>query len=167
MLSGCAGSGATIKVGEFSENDTPIYLVLSDQLQRVRNVRERQASSGAARRSEARVCVGFLPHGTYGGIAPVPADIVDRLQHDQSSADIKLDIVSSYECLAHYTRDDGPFTAEPSDVLSYAGAAQGQCGDWIGGSSGRETIQYEVEIEGGVARLSGGERCVRQYWVRT
>jgi hypothetical protein len=167
LLSGCVGSDAAIKVGEFSDTDTPIYLVLSDQLQRVRNVREREASSGTARRSEVRVCAGFLPQGTYGGIAPVPDEIVDRLQQDQSSAEFEFEIVSSYECLAHYTRDDGPFTAEPSDALIYAGAERGRCGDWIGGSSGRETIQYEVEIEAGVARLSGGERCVHQYWVRT
>jgi hypothetical protein len=167
LLSACAGSNPTIKVGEFSDNDTPIYLVISDQLQRVRNVREREAGGGTARRSGARVCLGFLPQGKYGGIAPVPAEIVDRLQRDQSSAEIKFDIVSSYECLAHYTRDDGPFTAESSDALVYAGAEKGRCGEWIGGSSGRETIQYEVEIEAGVARLSGGERCAYQYWVRT
>ncbi|HEX4893214.1 MAG TPA: hypothetical protein VFV47_07980 [Hyphomicrobiaceae bacterium] len=163
----CAGSEPAIKVGELGESDTPIFLVLSDQLQRVRNVREREAGAATARRPEARVCVAFLPDGAYGGVAPVPGHIVNRLQQEQSGADITFDIVSSYECLAHYTRDDGPFTAEPSDVLIYAGAAEGQCGNWIGGSSGRETIQYELEIEGGIARLSGGERCVRQYWIRT
>ena len=168
MLSACAGSGATIKAGEFAENDTAIYLVLSDQLQRVRNVRAREAGSGTIRRPEARVCVAVLPDGKYGGIAPVPSHIVDRLQQDQSSAEFKLEVVSSYECLAHYTRDDGPFTAEESDVLSYVGEEpQGQCGKWIGGTSGRETIQYDVEIEGGVARLTGGHRCVQQYWIRT
>jgi hypothetical protein len=117
---------------------------------------------------EARVCLGVLPQGAYGGIAPVPTYIVDRLRNDQSDVDIKLDIISSYECLAHYTREDGPFTAEESDALSYAGPEpSGQCGKWIGGSSGRETIQYDIEVENGVAQLSGGHRCVHTYWIRT
>jgi hypothetical protein len=114
------------------------------------------------------MCVGVLPQGTYGGIAPVPSYIVHRLREDQSNADVKLDVVSSYECLAHYTRDDGLYTAEESDALSYAGAdPMGQCGKWFGGTSGRDTLQYDVEIESGVARLSGGHRCVHQYWIRT
>ena len=114
------------------------------------------------------MCVGVLPQGTYGGIAPVPNDIVDRLRGDQAKVDVKLDIVSSYECLAHYTREDGGFMAEESDALSYAGPEpSGQCGEWIGGTSGRETIQYNIEVESGVARLSGGHRCVHQYWIRT
>jgi hypothetical protein len=168
FLSACAGPAATIKADEFGEYDTATYLVLSDQLQRVRNVRAREASNGSIDRPEARVCVAVLPQGTHGGVAPVPSDVVDRLRADQSSKDVKLEIVSSYECLAHYTRDDGPFTAEESDVLSYAGEDRfGQCGKWFGGTFGRETIQYDVEVEGGVARLSDGQRCVRQYWIRT
>ncbi len=168
LLSACAGPSATIKADEFGEYDTATYLVLSDQLQRVRNVRARGASTGSIQTPEARVCVGVFPQGKYGGIAPVPSYIVDRLRQDQPSAEIELDVVSSNECLAHYTRDDGPFAAEESDVLSYAAEEpQGQCGKWIGGTFGRETIQYDVEIEAGVARLSGGHRCVHQYWIRT
>jgi hypothetical protein len=164
LLGACTGSGATIRAGELSENDTATYLILSDQLQRVRNVRAREASASP----EARVCVGILPQGAYGGIAPVPNDIVDRLRDDQAKVDIKLDIVSSFECLAHYTREDAGFTAEESDALSYAGPEpSGQCGKWIGGTSGRETIQYDIAVESGMARLSGASRCARQYWVRT
>ncbi|HJT11992.1 MAG TPA: hypothetical protein VJ790_05185 [Dongiaceae bacterium] len=168
LLSACAGPSATIKADEFGDYDTATYLILSDQLQRVRNVRAREATGGSIQNPEARVCVGVLPQGRYGGIAPVPSHIVDRLQQDQSSAEVQLDVVSSYECLARYTRDDGPFTAEESDTLSYAAEEpQGQCGQWIGGTFGRETIHYDIEIDGGVARLTGGHRCVHQYWIRT
>jgi hypothetical protein len=164
LLGACVGSDASIRAGELDESDTATYLILSDQLQRIRNVRAREASANP----ETRVCLGVLPQGTYGGIALVPDYVVDRLRADQSNVDIKLDIVSSYECLAHYTREDAGFAPEESDALSYAGPEpSGQCGEWIGGTSGRETIQYDIEVEGGVARLSGSSRCVRQYWIRT
>lgn len=168
LLPACAGPDATVGADEFGEQDTATYLILSDQLQRVRNIRARETSSGLIAKPEARVCVGTLPQGTYGAIAPVPGYIVDRLREDQSKADIKLDVVSSYECLVHYTRDDGPYIAEESDVLSYAGEDRlGQCGRWFGGMSGRQPVAYDVEIESGVARLSGGRRCGRQRWIRT
>jgi len=167
-LSACAGSDATIPAGEFGESDTASYLILSDQLQRVRDVRAREMSNGSITGPEARVCVGVLPQGTHGGIAPVPSDIVDRLRADQFNADINLDVVSSYECLAHYTREDGVYEAEESDALSYVGPEPwGQCGKWIGGTFGRETLQYDIEVKDGVGRLSGGRRCVHQYWIRT
>jgi hypothetical protein len=144
------------------------YLILSDQLQRIRNVLEQKARSGSVPRPEVRVCVGVLSQGTHGGIAPALSYIVDRLRGDQAKADIRFDVVSSFQCLAHYTRDDGPFMAEESDVLSYAGEDRlGQCGRWFGGTSGRDTVEYELEIENGVAHLSGGHRCGRQYWIRT
>jgi len=104
LLSACAGPSAAIKADEFGDYDTATYLILSDQLQRVRNVRAREATGGSIQNPETRVCVGVLPQGRYGGIAPVPSHIVDRLQQDQSSAEVPLDAASSYECLAHYTR---------------------------------------------------------------
>jgi len=172
----CTGPTASIKAGDFSEADTAYYLILSDQLQRVRNVQEAttRGTQNSAAATMLRVCVGVMPYGP-GVIEPVDPVIVDRLRSDQANDPIKLDVVSSVECLAYYVRDAGSVTAEDSDTLSYAGVGNLSvflndegCGAWFGGGIDRGAVEYDVEIEDGVATLTGGRACAsHSYWVRT
>src|SRR5262245_50938425 len=174
-VSACTQPSATIKAGEFSEPDTAYYLILSDQLQRVRSVHEATTrGSQPAEATTLRVCVGVMPYGR-STIEPADLAIVDRLRSEQADEQVKLDVVSSFECLAQYTHDDEPITAEYSDSLSYAGAGnlsyfqdEEGCGAWFGGSSDRGAVEYNVEVEDGVATLTGGRLCAAySYWVRT
>ena len=161
-LAACATPDASIKADEFSDTDTATYLILSDQLQRIRNVLKKPAT----------VCAGALPDGRYHGLSPVPQSIIDRLQAEQASAGIHLNVVSSFECLAHYVRDKGPFTPEPTEILAFAGAGAGSCGEWFGGMYDQgnldRSVNYDVVVEDGVARLTGGRGCAStQMWYRT
>jgi hypothetical protein len=162
LLGACADPDVSVRANDFGEEDTASYLILSDQLQRVRNVLKKPAG----------VCMGTLPNGRYHGIALVPSHVVERLKTEQENAEIPLDIASTYECLAHYVRDKGPFTPERSDILAVAGRGGGPCGDWLGGLYNQGNIDrsvgYNVEVIGGVARLMGGRRCARSLqWYRT
>ena len=97
---------------------------------------------------------------------------VTALRNDAAKEEIKIDVVSSTECLAHYTSDEEPFAAEASDNLAYAGYDPGgKCGDWIGGAwdglHGREQ-EYRIEVDGGVVELGGGHGCAGYgHWIRT
>jgi hypothetical protein len=173
-VSACMQPSASIKAGDFSEADTAYYLILSDQLQRVRNVQEATARGGQDSATTLRACVGVMPYGP-GVIEPVDPTIVDRLRSEQANEPIKLDVVSSFECLAYYTRDVDPMTAEHSDTLSFAGVGNLSvfrndegCGAWFGGGDDRGAVEYNVEVEDGVATLTGGRACAaHSYWVRT
>ena len=162
LLAACADPDVSITATEFDENDTASYLVLSDQLQRIRNVLKKPVS----------VCMGVFPNGQYHGVALVPGHVVDRLNKEQASADIRLDIASTYECLAYYTRDKGSFAPERSDILAFTGLYDGPCGRWFGGMYNQGNldrgVQYNVEVENGVARLTGGRGCGRSLqWYRS
>ena len=162
LFAGCADPTVSIKVTGLSEQDTATYLILSDQLQRVRNVLKKPAT----------VCIGTFTSGRYDGIAPVPPYVMDRLQGEQASAEVRLSLVSSFECLAHYVRDKGPFTPEATDILAYAGAGGGPCGAWSGGMYNQGNldrgVDYDMVVENGVARLTGGRGCAPSLrWYRT
>jgi hypothetical protein len=162
LLAGCANPTASIKATEFSEEDTATYLILSDQFQRVRNVLKKPA----------RVCAGRFPNGLYRGLEPVPGHVMDQLIDEQASAEIPLEIVSNFECLAHFVANKGPFKPEPTELLSFAGRYDGPCGDWIGGMYNQGNlnrgVQYNVEIEDGVARLTDGRGCgASLQWYRS
>lgn len=174
FLSACTQPSATINAGHFNESDTAYYLILSDQLQRVRNIQEATTRDGSDSTATVRVCIGVMPYGP-GVIEPADPAIVERLRSDQTNESIKLDVVSTVECLAYYIRDADPMTAEHSDTLSFAGAGnlsvfrndQG-CGVWFGGGDDRGAVEYNVEVEDGVAVLTGGRACAAYgYWVRT
>ena len=174
-VSGCVQPSARIKSGDFSAADTAYYLILSDQLERVRNVQEATArGSQNSAAAPLRVCVGVMPYGP-GVIEPADPTIVDRLRSDQANDSIKLDVVSSFECLAYYTRDADPMTVEHSDTLSFAGVGNLSvfrndegCGAWFGGGDDRRAVEYNVEVEDGVAALTGGRACAAHgYWVRS
>ncbi len=162
LLPACASPDAAIRADEFAEDDTATYLILSDQLQRVRNVLKKPAT----------VCAATLPEGRYHGIAPVPPDVMARVEADQPDAEVKLEILSSFECLAHYVRDKGPFTPDPTEILVFAGLGGGPCGQWFGGMYNQGNLDrhvgYDVVVENGVARLTGGRGCASsQIWYRT
>jgi hypothetical protein len=162
LAAACADPSVSIKAAELSEEDTATYLILSDQLERVRNVLKKPVS----------VCAGTFPQGRYHGIALVPAYVVDRLNAEQASADIRFDIVSTPECLAYYVTDKGPFTPERSEILTFAGRGGGPCGEWFGGMYNQGNlnrgVDYNVEIQDGVAKLTGGRGCgASLQWYRT
>jgi hypothetical protein len=160
---GCADPSASIKANEFSEQDTATYLILTDQLDRVRNVLKKPA----------RVCTGTFPNGLYKGIAPIPAGVLARLAGEQAKADIPFEVASSYECLSRYVRDRAFFQPEPSDALAVSAHDEwGPCGDWLGGmyDPGKfdHQVNYRLEIEDGLARLTGGRECAASLrWYRT
>lgn len=170
LASACVGTNTVIKADEFGDADTATYLILSDQLQRVRNVREAAVRSGSLASEAARICVGLVLHGPRRGVlAPVDGAVVDRLRTDQAESAAPFDVVSNYECLVRYVTDSGGFTPEHSDALSYAGEGDGylSCGRWFGGTSDRETIQYNIEVKDGVARLASSSRCTSIRWIRS
>lgn len=164
LLGGCYSTNATIAAGELTEDDTAAYLILSDQLQRVRNVLK----------APAKVCLGRLQNGPSGGLSPVPVQVFERLRRDQAAIEPRLELSASIECLAYYVRDKGPFTAEETDILVYSGelsrwATNRPCGDLLGGFYDRGNLdrsaEYGVAVENGVAKLTGGH-CPHQYYVR-
>jgi hypothetical protein len=165
LVAGCADPSVSIKATEFSEQqDTATYLILSDQLDRVRNVLKKPA----------RVCAGTFPDGLYKGVAPVPPSVLARLVEEQAKAksEIALDVVSDYQCLTYYVRNKVFFQPEASDVLTVAARYDGNCGKWLGGMYGPGTfdhnVEYNMEIKDGVARLTGGRECASNYyWYRT
>jgi len=162
LAAGCADPSVSIKATEFSEQDTATYLILSDQLDRVRNVLKKPA----------RVCVGTFPNGLYKGVAPISPGVLARLVQEQAKGDIPLDVVSDYQCLTYYVRNKVFFQPEASDVLTVAARYDGNCGKWLGGMYGPGTfdhdVQYNMEVTDGVARLTGGRECASNYyWYRT
>jgi hypothetical protein len=171
-VASCSHSTAKIEVGTFDDTDTAHYLILSDQLRWRRDLEEARISRGNGAGRILKICVGVLPNGWRGGWSTVDAAIVERLRNEPANEEIKLDIVSSWECLAHYTTDDEPFAAEASDNLAYAGYDPGgRCGDWIGGAwdgrHGRDQ-EYRVEVDDGFVELGGGHGCAAyQRWIRT
>ncbi|MBL9033761.1 MAG: hypothetical protein JNN33_03300 [Rhodospirillaceae bacterium] len=164
-LGGCYSPRANIAADAMGTEDTATYLVLTDQLQRVRNVLKKPA----------KVCLGVFPEGQSRGLAPVPDHIVERIASEQSGIEPKLELVANVECLVHYVRDKAYFEPESSDTLAYAGTlpsyANRQCGDWFGGLYNQANIdrevEYDMEVEDGVARLTGGEDCRRIRWYRS
>ena len=165
VLGGCYTTNATIKVDGMSEEELATYLILTDQLQRVRNVL----------RKPAKVCLGTVPNGTGGGLSFVPPHIVSRLRDDQAAIEPRLELSDSIGCLAYYVRDKAGFTPEPTDILVYSGelpsyATNRPCGDYVGGFYDRgnfdRSAEYGVAVENGVARLTGGH-CPHQYYVRS
>jgi hypothetical protein len=164
-LAGCSHS--TTEVSAFGDtNAAAYYLILSDRLRWVRDVKEVENYSGPT----LKVCVGLFPDGWRGGISTVDATILGRLRNEPANQErIRFDIVSTPECLAHYTTEDGPVVAEPSDILAYAGHDPGgKCGDWIGGTSDPFEREYRVEVEDGIVTLSGGRGCAGYgRWIRT
>ena len=162
LLGACADPDVSIQANEFGEEDTAAYLILSDQAQRVRNILGKPAS----------VCMGMFPNGPHHGIALVPHDVMDRLNQEQASADVRLEIASTYECLSYYTRDKGGFAPQRSDILVFTGLYEGPCGKWFGGMYDQGSldrgVQYDVEVENGVAKLVGGRGCGRSLqWYRS
>jgi hypothetical protein len=163
LLAGCADPSVSIKATEFSEQDTATYLILSDQLDRVRNILKKPA----------KVCAGTFPDGLYKGIAPISAGVLARLASEQAKADIALEVVSSYECLSHFAHAGALFQLEASDALTVAARHEwGACGKWLGGmyAPGKfdHNVDYNLEIKDGVARLTGGRECAANYyWYRT
>jgi len=162
LLGACADPDVNVRATDFGEEDTAAYLILSDQLQRIRNVLKKPVS----------VCMGTFPNGQYHGVALVPGHVVHRLNEEQADADIRLEISSTYECLAHYVRDKGPFTPERSEILAFIGRYDGPCGEWFGGMYKQGNldrgVQYNVEVKDGVARLTGGRGCGRSLqWYRS
>ena len=162
LLGACADPDVTVQAGDFGEEDTAAYLILSDQAQRVRNILKKPVS----------VCMGTFPNGPHHGIALVPDDVMDRLKEEQASADIRLEIASTYECLSYYMRDKGSFTPQRSDILVFTGLYDGPCGKWFGGlydqGSLDRGVQYDVEVENGIAKLVGGRGCGRSLqWYRS
>lgn len=154
-LGGCYTPDAKVTADEMGQDDTATYLILTDQLQRVRNVLKKPA----------KVCLGRLPAGPSGGLALVPGDVLERLRREQAVIEPQLELVASIECLAYFVRDKGPFTPEESDILVYSGELEPRwlkrrCGDLLGGFYDRANFdraaEYDVEIENGVARLTGG-----------
>ena len=156
LLGACADPDVSVKATDFGEQDTAAYLILSDQLQRVRNVLKKPVT----------VCAAM---DLYDGIAPVAPSVVDRLASEQPSAGILLDVSSTFECLAYYVRDKGPFTPERTDILvlvRHQGA--GHCGEWFGGMYNQGNlnrgVDYNVVVEDGNARLTGGRGCASSLW---
>lgn len=93
VLAACVDPDVSVTATDFGD-DSAYYLILSDQLQRVRNVLKEPAI----------VCATVELHD---GIAPVPPDMLDRLASEQANNEIPLTVASTYECLVHYTRDKG------------------------------------------------------------
>ena len=164
MLGGCYTTNATITADGMSEEELATYLILTDQLQRVRNVLQKTAT----------VCLGTVPDGPSGGLSLVPPHIVFRLRDDQAGIEPRLELSDSIECLAYYVRDKAGFTPEPTDILVYSGelsryATNRPCGDYLGGFYDRgnfdRSAEYGVAVENGVARLTGGH-CPHQYYAR-
>jgi hypothetical protein len=172
VLASCSYPNATIPVGTFNDADSAHYLILSEQLRWRRDLEESRISRGGEAGKVLKVCVGVLPNGWRGGWSTVDAAIVERLHNDSAKEEIKIDVVSSWECLAHYTTDEEPVGAEASDNLAYAGYDPGgKCGDWIGGTwdglHGRDR-EYRIEVDDGVVELGGGRGCAAYgRWVRT
>jgi hypothetical protein len=162
-LPGCYSPTVKVAADEMDESDRATYLILSDQLQRVRNVMK----------GPAKVCIGTLPNGHSGGLAPVPPDVVARLQGEQASLEPRLYIIANVECLAHYVQHNAYYEAEDSDVLAYAGMLgyDDNCGPWMGGlySPGdlSRIAMYDVKVTGGIAELTGGEDCRGIRWIRS
>jgi hypothetical protein len=171
-LAGCSHVTAKIEAGVFDETNTAHYLVLSDQLRWRRDLEEARISRGDEPGRVLKICVAVLPNGWRGGLSTVDSAIVERLRNDAAKEEIKINVVSSRECLAHYTTDEEPFAAEASDNLAYAGYDPGgRCGDWIGGAwdglHGRDQ-EYRIEVDDGVVELEGGHGCAGYgRWVRT
>lgn len=162
LLGGCADPDVSIRAAEYGEEDTATYLILTDQLQRIRNVVKQPAT----------VCMGTFPNGRYHGIAPVPSYVVDRLKDEQANAEISLEIASTFECIAYYVRDKGPFTPERTDILAFMGRGGGPCGEWFGGMYNQGNldrgVDYNVAVEDGIARLTGGRGCASSLlWYRS
>lgn len=161
VLAGC--SHWTIDAGAFTNTDAAAnYLILSDRLRWIRDVKEVEHYAGP----DLKVCVGIV----RDGLSTVDPAIVERLRNEPANRKaIKLDIVSTWECLAHYTTSDGSIVAEPSDILAYAGYVPGgKCGDWIGGTSDKFEREYRVEVDNGIVTLSGGRGCAAYgRWIRT
>lgn len=164
LLGGCYTTDQTITAEGKSDDELAAYLILADQLQRARNVL----------REPAKVCLGSVPRGISGGLAPVPTDIVARLMEDQAALEPRLELSASIECLAHYVGDKQGFTPEDSDILVYWGklppwASNRPCGDYLGGfydmGNFNRSAEYGVAIENGVAKLTGGH-CPHQWYVR-
>jgi hypothetical protein len=107
------------------------------------------------------------------GIAPVPPAVLDRLASEQARAEIPLEVASTFECLAHYARDKGPFTPVRTDILVLVRhQGGGHCGEWLGGMYNQGNldrgVDYNIVVEGGVARLTGGRTCAGTLrWYRT
>jgi hypothetical protein len=159
LLAACTDPDVRVPASDFGEEDTAYYLVLSDQLQRVRNILDEPAT----------VCAAVELHD---GMAPVPPLILERLASEQEGNEVPLSVVSTSECLVHYTRDKGPFTPERTDVLvlvrreNYA-----TCGKSFGGMTNQRNLNrggyYNVEVEQGVAHLTGGGTCGALRWYRS
>ena len=170
MSSGCATPPTvSMKVGELSETGMAHYLVLADQLDRVRKFGEVPARLRKAGKTSATVCVGVLPEPVWL-IAPADDALLERLRNDETNQEFKFNFVSSPECLARYTLTDEPFDAEPTDVLAYVGLAYqgGKCGKWVGGVGNDGGNEYDLKINNGVATLTGGRGCAAYgRWIRS
>lgn len=163
VLAGCYSPNVKVAADEMGEVDRATYLILTDQLQRVRNVLQR----------DAKVCVGLLPEGHSGGLALVPDDVVARLKSEQEALQPRLELLSGVRCLAYYVQEKAGITPESSDILAYAGAPgyAHKCGHWMGGLYNQGSINrnaiYDVEVKNGVAELTGGEDCRGITWYRS
>ena len=156
LLAACADPDVRIAAGEFGSEDTAAYLILSDQLQRVRNVLKKPST----------VCAAIALHD---GIAPVPPAVLDRLAGEQAENQIPLDVASNVECLVHYTRDKGPFVPVQTDILVLVRhQGRGYCGEWFGGMYNQGNlnrgVDYNVVVEQGIAHLTGGRSCASALW---
>lgn len=172
-LVGCYRPDAKIEADAMWEGDRAIYLILTDQLQRIRNVTQKPA----------KVCLAAMIQGQYGVLTPVSQAVADRLAGEQAGIQPKLELANSVECIAYYVDDSALYASEPTDVLIYAGALDGvpgtlddlgfssSCDKWFGGRHGLEAadtrVHYEVEVENGVAKLTGGEDCRSLMWYRS
>lgn len=166
VLAGCYSPDATIAADAMGAEDTATYLILTDQLQRVRNVLKKPA----------KVCLGVFPNGRSSGLDLVPDHVVERLVREQAAIAPRLELAAGVECLLRYVRNTAFVVPEKSDILAYAGALPSYathrpCGDWFGGLYDQlhinRGVEYDVEVENGIARLTGGEDCSPIYWYRS
>lgn len=164
LLSACAGTSATIKSGELSEQDARAYLILSDQLRRVRNVWKNPVG----------VC---LAAGDLGdtplyrtGLDVVSPEVLDRLRADNENAEIKLNIESSQDCLSRHAAA----SSTTGKVLVLAGQGMGSSPMGAGNCKQFEgviyappinrLVTYDFEQRDGVLALTGGDVCITGWY---
>jgi hypothetical protein len=167
-LSACAISDVQIKSGEMPEDQAVTYMILSDQLNRVRNIWPSEPPKACL--------VASMPGPAYmAGVGPIDPAILARLQQDNEKAAEKLEIDSSPACMTKFFGADGKLLREVDKgfVLLATGHDLGftlfasNCREHEGAiyrpPNTNHIVTYDLRNENGMLSLVGGDPCVSRF----
>lgn len=169
-LSACVISGVQIKSGELPEGQAVAYMILADQLNRVRNIWPSEPP---------KTClVASMPSNASAwdsGVGPIDPAILARLQQDNEKASERLEIESSSACMARFFDSEGKLLRDVADGTVLLAAGDGlsfslfsnTCREHQGAlyqpPRHDHIVTYDLRNANGMLSLVGGDPCVSRF----